>query len=89
MHFKKGYELRDVCGELVLVPDGMEGIDLTAMLHLNESTAEIYRNFEGRDFTIEDVVAFLLDNYDVDAVQVQKDVESLFEKLCKNGGIEE
>lgn len=81
MRFRKGYELREICGEKVLTPAGLEGIDFTAMLHLSESAAEMYQFFVNREFSLADVVAFFLERYEVSERQATEDVTELLEVL--------
>ena len=39
MKIKKGFELRDICGEKVIIASGIENIDFNKMISLNESAA--------------------------------------------------
>ena len=39
MRIKKGFELRDVCGEKVVIASGIENVDFSQMIALNESAA--------------------------------------------------
>lgn len=66
MRFHKGYILCDICGETALLPDGEKGVELTGMLHLNSTAAEVFRHFCDKDFEEEDITVFLLEHYDVE-----------------------
>ena len=66
MRLHKGYILCDICGENALLPNGKEGVELTGMLHLNETAAEVFRHFSDKDFEEEDIAKFLFENYDVE-----------------------
>ena len=39
MKIKEGFELRDVCGEFIIVAFGEQNIDFTKIINLNESAA--------------------------------------------------
>lgn len=39
MRLKNNFELRNVCGENVLIPCGKGGVDLNCIIHLNETGA--------------------------------------------------
>ena len=39
MKIKKGFELRNVCGEHVVIATGIENVDFSKMITLNESAA--------------------------------------------------
>lgn len=88
MKIKNGFELRDVCGENVIIAHGVENIDFTKVITLNESAAFIWKQVEGKDFTEDDVVKFLLDEYEVEESQVQTDVKNLLECWLKAGLVE-
>lgn len=88
MKFKPSFELRDVCGENVLIANGIENIDFGALINLNETAADVYRNFAGKDFTLEEVVTYLTGEYDVTADQAATDAVALFESLKEAGVLE-
>ena len=43
MRKKKGFELRDVCGEHVIMAYGMENIDFSKISSLNETAAFLWK----------------------------------------------
>ena len=88
MKIKNGFELRDVCGENVIIAHGVENIDFTKVITLNESAALIWKQVEGKDFTEDDMVKILLDEYEVEEPQAQADVKKLFESWLKAGFVE-
>ena len=88
MKIKNGFELRDVCGENVIIAHGVENIDFTKVITLNESAALIWKQVEGKDFTEDDMVKILLDEYEVEEPQAQVDVKNLLESWLKAGFVE-
>jgi len=88
MKIKNGFELRDVCGENVIIAHGVENIDFTKVITLNESAALIWKQVEGKDFTEDDMVKILLDEYEVEEPQAQVDVKKLLESWLKAGLVE-
>ena len=88
MKVKNGFELRDVCGENVIIAHGVENIDFTKVITLNESAALIWKQVEGKDFTEDDMVKILLDEYEVEEPQAQVDVKNLLESWLKAGFVE-
>lgn len=88
MQFKSSFELRDVCGETVLIANGVENIDFGALVHLNSTAADIYTHFVGRQFTMDDAIEYVVREYEVDSTVASADVEKLFDTLSKNGIIE-
>ena len=39
MKARKGFNLREVCGEQIIVAEGKENIDFTSIVSMNESSA--------------------------------------------------
>lgn len=88
MHFKSSFELRDVCGEKVLIGRGLENIDFGALINLNATAADIYTTFAGKDFTIDDVVEYITQEYDIDAEIARHDCEKLLGQLLQASVVE-
>ena len=88
MKIKKGFELRKICGENIVIAHGVENIDFTKIITLNESAAFIWRQVEGKEFTEADMVKILLDEYEVEEPQAQADVKTLAESWKQAGLVE-
>lgn len=89
MHFKPNFELRDICGERVLIANGIENIDFGALVHLNTTAADIYTHFNSSKFTLEEVVEYVTREYDIDEATATMDVKRLFDELSRNGILEQ
>ena len=48
MKTKKGFVLRNVCGENIIVAEGKENIDFTKIISMNETAAYLWKNVEGK-----------------------------------------
>lgn len=77
MRIKEGFELRDVCGESVIVATGRKNIDFSKVISLNESATLMWREVVGKDFEVEDLVRVLTDNYEVDEATATADARTL------------
>ena len=77
MKLKKGFELRDVCGEKVIIAQGLENLDFSKLINLNESAAYLWENLQDKDFTVEDMAALLCKEYEVDLQQATTDCKTL------------
>ena len=88
MKIKKGFELRKICGENIVIAHGVENIDFTKIITLNESAAFIWQQVEGEDFTEEEMAKLLLDEYEVDEIQALADVKALAESWKQAGLVE-
>ena len=88
MKAKKGFELRQVCGENIIVAEGADNIDFSSIISMNESSAYLWKNIQGKDFKNEDLVKLLTAEYVVDEAVAAKDVAALVEQWRKAGIIE-
>ena len=76
MKIKKGYILRTVCGENVIVGEGLDAINFGRMLSLNETAAWLWKqDVEQGDFTAESLAKALCDEYEVAPDQALADVK--------------
>ncbi|MEE1223118.1 MAG: PqqD family protein [Bacteroidaceae bacterium] len=89
MRIKKGFDLQDVCGYNVIVATGLENIDFSKIVNLNESAAVIWKAVAGRDFTLADMVKALTDEYEVSAGQAEADVRATLAKWREIGLVED
>ena len=89
MKVKEGFTLRNVCGENIIVAEGIANIDFGSIISLNESAAYLWEKAKQQDFTTEDLVLWLTDEYDVDESTAQHDAQILVNDWLKAGIIEE
>jgi hypothetical protein len=85
MKTKKGFRLRNICGENIIVAEGVENIDFSRIISMNESSAYLWKKVEGQDFTEKDLTDYLTEEYDVDEETAQKDVTTLIAKWLDAG----
>ena len=88
MKAKPGFNLRVVCGENIIVAEGEEKIDFSNIISMNESSAYLWQNIQGKEFTHEDLVGLLTQEYEVDEATAMKDVKALTELWLQAGIIE-
>ena len=77
MKIKTGFELRDVCGEKVIIATGIENIDFSRMISLNESAAFLWENIQDKEFDAETLAELLLQEYEVDKADALADSQKL------------
>ena len=83
MQLKDGFILRTVAGEHVVVPSG-EDLDLNMMITLNETGKLLWENL-AKGAEQEELVAALLQEYNVEEQTAEAHVVRFVEKLRKNG----
>ncbi len=84
MKIKKGFILRVVGGESVVVPVGEVSKRFHGMVNLNETGAFLWKFFS-EEHTAEDAIKALCEEYDVDEATVALDVAAFIDTLKKNG----
>jgi len=88
MRIKKGFELRDVCGEHIIVAYGKENIDFNKVISLNESANYLWRNIVDKDFDAETLASLLQEEYEVDAETARRDAQTLLDEWTNVGLVE-
>ncbi|MBR1687618.1 MAG: PqqD family protein [Prevotella sp.] len=86
MKLKKGFVLRNVCGEHVVVAEGTGLVNFNKLISLNESAAFLWEQAEqAGDFTAETLCKALTEAYDVTEEQAQKDIEQTLQEWRRIG----
>jgi hypothetical protein len=90
MKRKEGFVLRTVCGEKVIVGEGLGAIDFGKLVSLNDTAAWIWEKAgEMGDFDADTLAKAMTEVYDVDYEVAQADVETLLKQWKELGIIEE
>ena len=88
MKVKKGFELRQICGENIIMAYGVENIDFNKVISLNESAAYLWNKIEGKDFDADMLANLLRQEYEVDEQTAAHDAKTLLEEWVKVGLVE-
>lgn len=88
MKAKPGFNLRVVCGENIIVAEGEENIDFSNIISMNESSAYLWKNIQGKEFSHQDLVDLLTAEYEVDEATAMKDVKTLTDLWLQAGIID-
>ena len=89
MKTRKGYTLRSLGKEFILVAEGFEAVDFSRMISMNESAAFLWKEVEDKEFDAEMLTTLLTDNYDIDRETAQNDVATMLKSWSEAGMIEE
>ena len=84
MKIKNGFVLREVGGESVVVPVGEMSKAFHGMINVNETGAFLWKFFS-EEHSIDEGVAALLKEYDVEESIAREDVEKFVETIESNG----
>ena len=89
MKVKNGFNLREVCGEHIIVAEGDENIDFSNIISMNESSAYLWQEVQKLDnFTIDTLTQLLCEQYEIDEATAKKDVTTLATQWAAAGIIE-
>ena len=81
--------LREVCGEKVIVGEGLGAIDFGKLISLNDTAAWIWdKAGELGEFDTDTLVGALCEAYEVDAERARTDVQALLAQWLDLGIIE-
>lgn len=88
MKLKNGFVLRDVCGEQVIMGEGLGALDFGRLLSLNETAAWLWKCASVGEFSVDSLSAALCEEYDVTLEQAKVDVAAIVDEWKKVGVIE-
>ena len=89
MKTKKGYRLRQLGTEYILVAEGLEVMDANKMISMNETAAFLWEAVEGKTFDTGALAKLLVDEYGISMEVAEKDVTALLQTWNKAGVIED
>ena len=88
MRIKKGFVLRDVCGEKIVVAEGKENIDFTKIISMNDSAAFLWEKVKDIDFDVDTLKTLLCSEYDVEEATALADSQIILNQWVEVGVVE-
>jgi hypothetical protein len=85
MKINEGFELREMCGEHIVIASGVQNIDFCKVISLNDSAAYLWREVEGKEFTVETLGTLLLAMYEIDEATALTDAAALVQRWIEAG----
>ena len=89
MRTRKGYTLRPLGMEYILVAEGLEVADSNSMISMNSTAAFLWMEVEGKEFDAQTLVDLLVDNWEISPATAAKDVDILLKSWKKADVVEE
>ena len=80
MRIKKEFAVREVAGEFMLIPIGTAALDLNGIITTNEVGAIIWNLLDSVE-TEDELIACILNEYDVNEAVARNDVNDFLQKL--------
>lgn len=65
MKTKKGFRLRELGGDYILIGESAELVNFNNLITFNEAAAYLWQKVEGKNFDVETLAQLLLDEYEV------------------------
>ena len=87
MKVDKEFVLREIAGDYVIIPIGRTVLSFNGLITVNEIGAFLW-NLLQDDVTKEDLVAKVLDEYEVDEETAREDIQEFLDTLVSGGILE-
>ena len=88
MKIRKGFVLREMCGENIVTAEGLEHINFNKLISLNATAAFLWNKVAEKEFTVEEMAQYLVEEYGIDMELALKDSETLCQAWI-NAGVAE
>lgn len=85
MKIKNGFVLRQMCGENIVIAEGLEHINFNKLLSLNSTAAFLWEKVADKEFTAELMAQLLVEEYGIDMELALKDSKALCQAWIENG----
>lgn len=85
MKIKDGFVLREMCGEYIVAAEGLQNINFNKLISLNATAAFLWKELEGKEFTVEDMAQLLVDEYEIDMELALTDSANLIKSWIEAG----
>lgn len=85
MRIKEGFEVRNLFDEHIIVASGRQNINFSKVINLNESAYIMWQAVAGKDFSVSDMAAALMAEYEVDEATAKADAERIVREWCEIG----
>ena len=76
MRTKKGFRLRELGGDYILIGESAELVNFNNIITFNEAAAYLWQNVQGKDFDVDTLTALLLAEYEVSEEIAREDAQA-------------
>ena len=88
MKKKDGFVLRDVCGEKVIIGEGIDAVDFGKLISMNETAAWLWEQADS-EMDAAKLTQALVGEYDVEEAVAAHDVRAILEGWQRIGIVED
>lgn len=76
MKTKKGFRLRELGGDYILIGESVELVNFNNLITFNETAAYLWQQVEGKEFDVEELTQLLLSEYEVSKDIAREDAQA-------------
>ena len=76
MKTKKGFRLRELGSDYILIGESVELVNFNNIITFNETAAYLWTKVEGKEFDVSTLTQLLLDEYDVTEDIAREDAQA-------------
>lgn len=80
--------MQNICNVNIIVATGVENIDFSKVISLNESAAVMWNAVIGKDFNAQDMALALTNEYEVDEATALADAQETLKQWIETGIVE-
>lgn len=85
MKIKKGFVLRSICGQNVISGEGLEQVNFSKLVTLNETATYLWKEVQDKEFTAQTLADLMTDRYEVTAERALADAQTLCDQWVEMG----
>lgn len=85
MKLRSDLQLHKLGDKNILVDPKKDSLDTDSVFTFNETAVQVWLELQGKEFNIESITAFLLDNYEVEEHVAERDAKVLIKQFETQG----
>ncbi|MDE6396207.1 MAG: PqqD family protein [Muribaculaceae bacterium] len=89
MKIKKGFTLRTVMNQKIVIAEGNNADSFGKIINLNSSAAMLWEELVGKTFEVEDAAELLVQKYGIDRAQALEDAKYIIDLMAEKGLLEQ
>lgn len=84
MRVEKEFVLREIAGDYIIIPTGKTVLEFNGLVTVNEVGVSLWKMLQ-EEVTFEELVAGILEEYDVEEAVAAEDIREFLDKLIDSG----
>lgn len=85
MKTKKGFRLRELGGDYILIGESAELVNFNNIISFNEAAAYLWQQVDGKEFDLNVLTQLLLDEYEVSEDIARQDAQATIDDWLEIG----